>query len=142
MLLSFFNTIFICEAYLFTLLECFKSSSLCSLRLTFRTIYTCLNLILNIIILLLYSNHFRNYETVLKLSGDIEENPWPKPSSNQSFPICHWNLNSISAHNYMKILLIKAYMSTQIFDAICISESCLDSDISDYDDNLKITGYN
>ena len=42
----------------------------------------------------------------------------------------------------MKILLIKAYMSTQIFDAICISESCLDSDISDYDDNLKITGYN
>ena len=95
----FFNAIFICAACLFTLLECLKSSSLISLRLEFRTIHTCLNLILYISILLLYVNHFWLYEIDLKLSGDIEETPGAKPSPNQSFSIYHWNLNSISAHN-------------------------------------------
>ena len=95
----FFNAIFICAAYLFTLLECLKSSSLNSLRLTFHTIHTCLNAILYISILLLYANHFWLHEIFLELSGDIKENPGPKPRSNQSFSICHLNLNSISAHN-------------------------------------------
>ena len=107
-----------------------------------RTIDTCLHLILYISILILYANHFWLEEIVLKLSGDIEENPGPKPSSNQSFSICHWNLNSISAHNYIKVSLLRAYISTHKFDVICISETYLDSDISDDDDNLKIAGYN
>ena len=126
----------------FTLLECLKSSSLSSLRLKFPTIHTCLNLILYISILLLYANHFWPYEIVLKLSGDIDDNPGPKPSSNQIFSICHQNLNSISAHDYMKISLLKAYISTNKFDVICISETYLDSDKSDDDDNLRISGYN
>ena len=29
---------------------------------------------------------------LIRLSGDIEENPCPKRISNQSFSICHWNL--------------------------------------------------
>ena len=33
---------------------------------------------------------------LFKFSGDVEENPGPKSSSNQSFFICHWNLNSVS----------------------------------------------
>ena len=114
---TFFDAIFICPAYPFTLLECLKSSSLSSLRL-------------NISMLLLYANHFWIYEIVLKLrrrrepgTRDIEENPGPKPSSNQSFSICHWNLNSISAHNYMKISLLRAYKSTHKFEVICISET-------------------
>ena len=138
----FFNAIFICSAYLFTLQECLKSSFLSSLRVKCRTIHTCLNLILYISILVLYANHFWLDEIVLKLSGDIEENPGPKPSSNQSFSICHWNLNSISAHNYIKVSLLRAYISTHKFDVICISETYLDSDTSDDDDNLKIAGYN
>ena len=77
----------------------------------------------------------------MKLSGDIEENPGPKPSSNQGLSIYLWNL-SISAHNCIKISYLRAYISTHKFDAICISETCLDSDASDDDDNLKITGYN
>ena len=79
----FFNAIFLCAAYLFALLECLKSSFFSSLRVKFRTIHTCLNIILYISILLLYANRFWLYEIVLKLSGDIEENPGPKPSSNQ-----------------------------------------------------------
>ena len=138
----FFNAIFICSAYLFTLQECSKSSFLSSLRAKRLTVHTCLNLILYISILVLYANHFWLDEIVLKLSGDIEENPGPKPSSNQSFSICHWNLNSISAHNYIKVSLLRAYISTHKFDVICISETYLDSDTSDDDGNLKIAGYN
>ena len=107
-----FNAIFICSAYLFTLQECSKSSFLSSLRAKRRTIHTCLNLILYISILIIYAKHFWLDEIALKLSGDIKENPGPKPSSNQSFYICHWNLNSISAHNYIKVPLLRAYIST------------------------------
>ena len=36
---------------------------------------------------------------LLELSDDIEFNSGPKPDSRQSFLICHWNLNSMSANN-------------------------------------------
>ena len=128
---------------MFTLLECLKSSFLSSLKLKFHIIHTCLNLILYISILLPYANHFWLYEIVLKISGDIEENSGPKPRSNhESFSICHWNLNSISARNYIKLSFLKASIFTHKFDVICISEAYLDSDITDDDDNLKIEGYN
>ena len=59
-------------------------------------------------------------------------------SSNQSFSVCYWNLNSsISAHNYIKISLLRAYISTHKWDVICISETYLDSETSDNDDDLK-----
>ena len=51
-------------------------------------------------------------------------------------------MNSISAHNNIKVSLLRAYISTHKFDVICISETYLDSDTSDDDDNLKIAGYN
>ena len=31
---------------------------------------------------------------LIRLSGDIELNPGPEPSSFKCFSICHWNLNS------------------------------------------------
>ena len=34
------------------------------------------------------------------LSADVELNPEPKRLSTSIISICHWNLNSISAHNY------------------------------------------
>ena len=45
-------------------------------------------------------------------------------------------------NNYIKVLLLRAYTSTHKFDVICISETYLDSDTSDDDDNLKMAGYN
>ena len=47
---------------------------------------------------------------LLMLCGDIESNPGPRPNAGQSFSICHWNLNSIAAHNFSKISLLKAYL--------------------------------
>ena len=138
----FFNTIFIWSAYLFTLQGCLKSSFLSSLRVKRRTIHACLNLFLYVSIQLIYANHLWLDEVVLKFSGDIEENPGPKPSSNQIFSICHWNLNRISAHNYIKVSLLRPYISTLKFDVICISKTYLDSDTSVDDYNLNIAGYN
>ena len=35
------------------------------------------------------------------LSEDIKNYPGPTSSSGQCFSICHWNLNSITAHNFV-----------------------------------------
>ena len=78
---------------------------------------------------------------LLELSGDIEFNPEPMPDSSQSFSICHWNLNSMSAHNYSKISLLTAYISIHDFDVICLSETYLTSTADISDGNLKIPGY-
>ena len=45
---------------------------------------------------------------LLMLCGDIESNRGPSSNYGQSFSICHWNLNSIAAHNFSKISLLKA----------------------------------
>ena len=39
------------------------------------------------------------------MSGDVEVNPGPKHNSCQSqgFSICHWNLNSLIAHSFVKV---------------------------------------
>ena len=78
---------------------------------------------------------------LILLSGDIETNPGPKPVSGQSFSICHWNLNSISAHNYIKISLLTAYVLVHNFDIICLSETYLNSETSTDDQNLVTRGY-
>ena len=67
---------------------------------------------------------------LITLSGDIDKNPGPKPSSCKKFSICHCNLNSILAHNFIKISLLRAYISTHKFDILCLSETYVDSRIS------------
>ena len=97
------------------------------------------------LITLLYSVTIVNYVwyffRLLELSGDIEFNPGPKLGSSQSFSICHWNLNSMPAHNYSKISLLTAYISIHNFDIICLSETYLKSTIDISNGNLKIPGY-
>ena len=62
-------------------------------------------------------------------------------NSCQSFSIFHWNLNSISAHNFIKISLSKTYIATHKLDVVLLSETYLDYNISNVDDNLEIPGY-
>ena len=76
-----------------------------------------------------------------KRSGDIEQNLGPKYNSCQSFSICHWNLNSIFSHNFIKIFVLKTYIATHKLEVICLSETYLDSSISNDDDNLEIPDY-
>ena len=56
--------------------------------------------------------------------------------------ICYWNLNSITAHNFLKVSLLRAYITVHSFDVISLSETYLDSSISHDDNNLEIPGYN
>ena len=44
---------------------------------------------------------------LLMLCGDTESNPGLRSNSGETFPICHWNLNSITAHNISKISCLR-----------------------------------
>ena len=76
------------------------------------------------------------------LCGDVELEPGPKQNTANKFTIWHWNLNSIAAHNFPKLVLLKAYNSIHKFDIICLLETYLISNILPDDSNLKIPCYN
>ena len=76
---------------------------------------------------------------LILLSGDVEINPGPRRNTDETFSICHWNLNSLLACNYNKFLL-RAYIAVHKFDVICLSETYLDSTVALEDENLEITG--
>ena len=48
---------------------------------------------------------------------------------------CHWNLNNIAAHNFIKVDLLKAYLSVYEMGIICLFETYLVSSVSRDDDN-------
>ena len=81
------------------------------------------------------------YRLLLLLSGDVELNPGPKCNPSNAIFICHRNLNSISAHNYAKVFLLKTYIAIHKFDIICISQTYLDSSTPSDDSYLEISGY-
>ena len=68
------------------------------------------------------------YTLVISLRGEVEVNHGPRIKANNTFSICHWNLNSLSAYNYSKVSLLKAYLTVHNFDIVCLSETDLDSD--------------
>ena len=77
---------------------------------------------------------------LLILCGDIELNPGPKDAKYLS--LCHWNLNSIAAHDFAKTTALEAFNTTKNLDFICLSaESYLDSTIASDDKNLCPDGY-
>ena len=66
--------------------------------------------------------------SLILLIGDIKTNPDPISSSGQCFSICNWNLNSITAHNCVKLSLLTTYNLVHSFDIICLSEAYLNSE--------------
>ena len=73
------------------------------------------------------------------LSGDVELNPGPNLKAVQTLSVCRWNLNSICAHNFTKLSLLRAYVSVHKFDIICLLETYLDFCIDDV--SLEVSGY-
>ena len=71
-----------------------------------------------------------------------KENPGPKPKFCDCLSICHWNLSSISEHNFIKLSLLRAYISINKVDIICSSDTYLDSSISSDNENFALPGYN
>ena len=60
------------------------------------------------------------FSLLVSPSGGVEVNPGPNRKPNGALSICHWNLNSISAHNFAKLYLLKAYVTVHKFDIICL----------------------
>ena len=78
-------------------------------------------------------------KALLHRYGDIEIKPGPKQPS---LTFCHWNLNGIAAHHFIKILILPGYITGRNFDIICSSETFLNSSLGREDDGLKIEGHN
>ena len=83
--------------------------------------------------------------------GDIEVNSGPKKNCSTSFPFCHWNLNSLIAHNYVKRSSLQTYNSVYKYDVTYLdnSEPSVESDLNfpgykliraDYPKNVKRGG--
>ena len=77
---------------------------------------------------------------ILLTHGDIEVNPGPKKNCSTSFS-CHWNLNSLIAHNYLKLSSLQAYNSVYKHDVICLSETYLDNSVPSDESDLNFPGY-
>ena len=67
--------------------------------------------------------------------------PGLKPNSCEYLSICHWNLNNIFGHIFIKLSVLRAYISLNKIDIICLSETYLNSSISPDNDNLELPGY-
>ena len=81
------------------------------------------------------------YSIRIKMSGDIKMNPEPTPIYCNKFSICHWNLNSIFAHNSQNYLFYVPDISIHNFAILCLSETYFDSTISSNDSKLIISSY-
>ena len=66
----------------------------------------------------------------------------PRSNTDETFSVCHWNLNSLLANNNNKLSLLRAYIAIHKFDVICLSDTYLDTTVASDDENLEITGYN
>ena len=71
---------------------------------------------------------------VILLSGDVELNPGP-----ETLNFCTWNLNSIAAHDFLRVSLLEAYNSVYSNDLIGIVETHLDNTVDE--DRLSLHGY-
>ena len=109
----------------------------CSFYITSRNTYTSIL----VITVALLSDYLWFTCKLLLLCGDVELNPGPNQNTAKKLSICHWNLNSIAAHNFAKLVLLKAFNSIHKFDIICLSETYLDSSILHNDSNSEIPGY-
>ena len=67
------------------------------------------------------------------MSNNNDITSGPKLDSFQNFAIFHWNINSVTAHNFLK-----AYLTIGKTDIVCLSGAYLDSSFPVNDENLVI----
>ena len=94
----------------------------------FESLFLCFDYFKSTLLFLLA---FFYISVLLRRHGDIELNPGPRKSKGDTVSVSHWNLNSITAHNFSNLTKLKAYISTYKYNFICLSESFLDSSAPD-----------
>ena len=83
------------------------------------------------------------YLNLLLLCGDVELNPGPSAKDSYScynFSLCHWNLNSITAHDFSKVSLLEAFNAVHKFDIFCLTETYLDNTVPSDELKLQLDG--
>ena len=78
---------------------------------------------------------------VLLQHGDIESNPGPDKIKLKNFSFCHWNVNSLVAHTFLKLHQLEAYNLLYNYDIKCISETYLDSSLTHNNENIQLERY-
>ena len=78
---------------------------------------------------------------LLIISGNVHKNPGPVHGSRDEglLKFMHWNVNSLLAHDFIRIPLIQSVNACNDYDIIAITETALNSDISD--DQLDLEGF-
>ena len=71
------------------------------------------NFDISLILLNLFYSLF--YQILLLLHGDVETNPSPNENC-KLVTSCHWNVNSLAAHNMVKFSSIAAYNTIDKYD--------------------------
>ena len=97
------------------------------------------NFDISLILLNLFYSLF--YQILLIPHSDVETNPGPNKKY-KLFTCCHWNVDSLTGHNMVKLSSIAAYNTIHKYDFICISETYLDSCVPTNDRDTLINGYN
>ena len=78
----------------------------------------------------------------MRQHSDTEVNPGPKKKAAvEHFSCCHWNVNSLAAHDCKKVSLLEAYNAIHHYNLMCVSETYLDSSISNDEKDISIKGY-
>ena len=75
----------------------------------FESLFLCFHYFENTLLAILTLLHVFVF---LRCHCDTELNPGPKKSKQNAISVCHWNLNSITAHDFSKLTKLKAYIST------------------------------
>ena len=88
-----------------TLILSLSSSLLNNCHTKIETIHWSVLITFLILIVIMFIQFIWVHALLIRQSGDIEMNPGPKPNPCHSFSICHWNLNSLAAHNNLKVSL-------------------------------------
>ena len=98
--------------------------------------------ILHILIAAMYVHYMWSFSLAIISSDDVKMNPGPMLHSCHTFSMCHWNLNSLPAHNFIKVSLFQAYVIINKFDIICLSKFYLNSSVLSNDTILDLPSYN
>ena len=58
----------------------------------------------------------------------------PRKKKNLMQLFCHWNLNGLMAHTFIKVSLLHTLAVTNDYDIICLTETFLNSSTDNDDD--------
>ena len=79
------------------------------------------------------------FDSCFHLKNGSDMHPNPGPCHRKAFKLCHWNLNSIAVNDFIKIPLIETYNFVYNYDIIALSETYLDSSVTN--ESISLTGF-